>query len=189
MSLNKLFTLSLDLSCSKWFKSSAQSVRFSTAKVRSLKINHLLSKMAKGKRKHDKLSQTNFPSFVTLNVLGNGALPNPRCLLLVTEFNKYLFNCGEGAQRAAVTHKVRLTGMHHIFVTHSSWDNIAGLPGMCLTLNTQVTAHGPLLHEKLSGITRTFDERNEIKFSVNNDYTTGFKDRSEERRVGKECQP
>ncbi|XP_015782708.1 ribonuclease Z, mitochondrial [Tetranychus urticae] len=176
MSLNKLFTLSLDLSCSKWFKSGAQLVRFSTAKAKSLQINNLLSKMAKGKRKHDKLSQTNFPSFVTLNVLGNGALPNPRCLLLVTEFNKYLFNCGEGAQRAAVTHKVRLTGMHHIFVTHSSWDNIAGLPGMCLTLNTHVTAHGPLLHEKLSGITRTFDERNEIKFSVNNDYTTGFKD-------------
>lgn len=106
MSLNKLlFTLSSNHPCAKWFKSSAQLVRFSSVKAKSSQLNNLLSKMAKGKRKHDKLSQTNFPSFVSLNVLGNGALPNPRCLLLVTEFNKYLFNCGEGAQRAAVTHK------------------------------------------------------------------------------------
>ncbi|XP_053210390.1 ribonuclease Z, mitochondrial-like isoform X2 [Panonychus citri] len=130
------------------------SVKFCSTIGKKSSINNLLSKMAKG----------------------NGSLPNPRCVMLVTEFNKYLFNCGEGAQRAAVTHKTRLTGLNNIFVTHSSWENIAGLPGMCLTLNTAVTAHGPLLQEKLAGITRTFDERNEIKFRVNNDCSSGFKD-------------
>lgn len=66
---------------------------------------------------------------------------------------RYLFNCGEGTQRLAHEHKVKLGMIEHILVTHKSWENIGGLPGMLLTLQDtgvpHVTLHGP------PGIVRT----------------------------------
>lgn len=60
---------------------------------------------------------------------------------------RYLFNCGEGTQRLAHEHKMKLSKLEHIFVTHSSWNNIGGLPGVALTIQDvgvpQITIHGP----------------------------------------------
>lgn len=60
---------------------------------------------------------------------------------------RYLFNCGEGTQRLAHEHKVKLSTMEHILITHKSWENVGGLPGMLLTLQDTgvpfITLHGP----------------------------------------------
>ena len=59
----------------------------------------------------------------------------------------YQFNCGEGCQRLANEHKMKLSKLSHIFITHSSWDNMGGLPGMALTLQEmgipQLSIYGP----------------------------------------------
>ena len=52
---------------------------------------------------------------------------------------RYLFNCGEGTQRLANEHKVKLSGMEHIFVTQNTWENVGGMPGMLLTLQDSGT--------------------------------------------------
>lgn len=61
--------------------------------------------------------------------------------------HRYLFNCGEGTQRLAHEHKMKLSKLEHVFITHSSWKNFGGLPGMCLTLQdsgvSEVVLHGP----------------------------------------------
>jgi ribonuclease Z len=58
-----------------------------------------------------------------------------------------MFNCGEGTQRLAYEHKVKLAKLEHLFFTKSSWKNLGGLPGLCLTLRdagvSSVTLHGP----------------------------------------------
>lgn len=60
---------------------------------------------------------------------------------------RYLFNCGEGTQRLAHEHKMKLAKLEHIFVTQRTWRNIGGLPGTALTIQDvgvpQITLHGP----------------------------------------------
>lgn len=60
---------------------------------------------------------------------------------------RYLFNCGEGTQRLAHEHKMKLAKLEHIFITKSSWNNIGGLPGTALTIQDvgvpEITLHGP----------------------------------------------
>lgn len=62
-------------------------------------------------------------------------------------FNRYLFNCGEGTQRLAHEHKVKLSRLEHIFITSKTWRNIGGLPGLSLTLQgvgvPRIVLHGP----------------------------------------------
>lgn len=61
--------------------------------------------------------------------------------------DRYLFNCGEGTQRLAHEHKVKLSRLDHIFITNKTWMNIGGLPGLSLTLQDvgvpHITLHGP----------------------------------------------
>lgn len=60
---------------------------------------------------------------------------------------RYLFNCGEGTQRLAHEHKMKLSRIEHIFVTQPIWKNIGGLPGIALTIQDvgvpEITLHGP----------------------------------------------
>lgn len=60
---------------------------------------------------------------------------------------RYLFNCGEGTQRLAHEHKMRLAKLDSIFITQPVWENLGGLPGLALTIQDvgvpQVTLHGP----------------------------------------------
>lgn len=60
---------------------------------------------------------------------------------------RYMFNCGEGTQRLAHEHKMKLTKLEHIFVTHKSWENIGGLLGLSLTIQDagvpEIQLHGP----------------------------------------------
>ena len=60
-----------------------------------------------------------------------------------------MFNCGEGTQRIAseFTGSKSLAQLCNIFITKKSWENIGGLPGMCLSVRTtgcpDVKLHGP----------------------------------------------
>lgn len=61
--------------------------------------------------------------------------------------SRYLFNCGEGTQRLAHEHKMKLAKLEHIFVTQAVWKNMGGLPGAALTIQDvgvpEITLHGP----------------------------------------------
>lgn len=60
---------------------------------------------------------------------------------------RYIFNCGEGTQRLAHEHKMKLSKLEHVFITHSNWLNIGGLPGLALTVQDvgvpNIELHGP----------------------------------------------
>lgn len=44
-------------------------------------------------------------------------------------------------------HKMKLSKLEHIFITHPTWENIGGLPGVALTIQDvgvpEITLHGP----------------------------------------------
>ncbi|KAL1453353.1 hypothetical protein WDU94_007494 [Cyamophila willieti] len=87
------------------------------------------------------------PGIINLQVLGSGAYGAPKSLYLFTDQSRYLFNCGEGTQRLAHEHKMRLAKLDSIFITQPTWDNLGGLPGLALTIQDvgvpEITLHGP----------------------------------------------
>lgn len=100
------------------------------------------------------------PGKVTLQVLGTGAQGAPRSLYVFTDQTRYMFNCGEGTQRLAHEHKMKLSKLENIFITQAVWKNIGGLPGAALTMQDvgvpEVTLHGPRGLDKLFNATRRF---------------------------------
>ena len=101
----------------------------------------------KAKRKRDFIKGV--PHYMYFQVVGNGALGGGKSLFLYTDATKYLFNCGEGSQRACLEyggHRT-LSNMTDIFVTKNSWKNLGGLPGMLLSVRStgapDITIHGP----------------------------------------------
>ncbi|XP_014248785.1 ribonuclease Z, mitochondrial [Cimex lectularius] len=100
------------------------------------------------------------PSNLSLQVIGSGAKGAPRSLYLFSDQSRYLFNCGEGTQRLAHEHKMKLSKLEHIFITHASWENMGGLPGVALTIQDvgvpEITLHGPEGVEQIFYATRNF---------------------------------
>nr|XP_008197361.1 PREDICTED: ribonuclease Z, mitochondrial isoform X2 [Tribolium castaneum] len=100
------------------------------------------------------------PGRVTLQVLGTGAEGAPRSLYVFSDQSRYLFNCGEGTQRLAHEHKMKLAKLEHIFITRPTWANIGGLPGAALTIQDvgvpEITLHGPQGLEEIFIATRRF---------------------------------
>ncbi|XP_053309228.1 zinc phosphodiesterase ELAC protein 2 [Spea bombifrons] len=74
------------------------------------------------------------PSTVYLQVLGAGSRDSGASLYVFSEFNRYLFNCGEGTQRLMQEHRVKVARLDNVFVTRMNWANVGGLSGMILTL-------------------------------------------------------
>ncbi|XP_059488461.1 ribonuclease Z, mitochondrial-like [Neocloeon triangulifer] len=95
-----------------------------------------------------------------LQVLGSGAPGAPASLYVTSDQIRYMFNCGEGTQRLAHEHKMKLSKMEHIFITSSSWKNFGGLPGLCLTARdsgvTNITLYGPKQVEEIFFISKSF---------------------------------
>ncbi|KAG8174497.1 hypothetical protein JTE90_000196, partial [Oedothorax gibbosus] len=87
------------------------------------------------------------PGEMYLSVLGNGSSSSARSLYMFTDHERYIFNCGEGTQRLANEHKMKLSKLDNIFITHSSWENVGGLLGLSLTIQDmgveEVTIHSP----------------------------------------------
>ncbi|XP_048248471.1 zinc phosphodiesterase ELAC protein 2-like [Haliotis rufescens] len=108
-----------------------------------IKVERKLRHVKYRERMGDKLKA---PSFVNVVVIGSGGRGSPRSVIIDTSISKYLFNCGEGTQRIANEHKVKLAKLENIFITYKSWDNIGGLLGMSLTLDginvPKINIHG-----------------------------------------------
>ncbi|XP_054159662.1 ribonuclease Z, mitochondrial-like [Oppia nitens] len=98
--------------------------------------------------KAKRVSNNGLPSGIfQLSVLGNGSKGNPRALYVSTDRNSYLFNCGEGTQRLANEHKLKLSKLENIFITKRCVENMNGIIGLALTLQDiglpVITLHGP----------------------------------------------
>uniref|UniRef100_A0A672NP63 Zinc phosphodiesterase ELAC protein 2 n=1 Tax=Sinocyclocheilus grahami TaxID=75366 RepID=A0A672NP63_SINGR len=74
------------------------------------------------------------PATVYVQVLGAGSRDNGASLYVFSEYNRYLFNCGEGTQRLMQEHKIKIARLDNIFLTRMSWETAGGLSGMILTL-------------------------------------------------------
>lgn len=71
---------------------------------------------------------------VYLQVVSVGSRDAGAALYVFSEFNRYLFNCGEGVQRLMQEHKLKVARLDNIFLTRMHWSNVGGLSGMILTL-------------------------------------------------------
>ncbi|NWW71347.1 RNZ2 protein, partial [Climacteris rufus] len=74
------------------------------------------------------------PNSVYVQVVAAGSRDAGAAVYVFSEFNRYLFNCGEGTQRAMQEHKLKISHLDSIFLNRVSWANVGGLPGMILTL-------------------------------------------------------
>ncbi|XP_060096729.1 zinc phosphodiesterase ELAC protein 2 [Heteronotia binoei] len=79
-------------------------------------------------------SGRNGPRTVFLQVVAAGTRDAGAALYVFSEFNRYLFNCGEGVQRLMQEHKLKVARLDNIFLTRMNWANVGGLSGMILTL-------------------------------------------------------
>ncbi|NXA53425.1 RNZ2 protein, partial [Nothocercus julius] len=74
------------------------------------------------------------PNTVYAQVVAAGSRDAGAAVYVFSEFNRYLFNCGEGTQRAMQEHKLKISHLDSIFLSRVAWANVGGLPGMILTL-------------------------------------------------------
>ncbi|XP_015735579.1 zinc phosphodiesterase ELAC protein 2 [Coturnix japonica] len=74
------------------------------------------------------------PNTVYVQVVAAGSRDAGASVYVFSEFNRYLFNCGEGTQRAMQEHKLKISHLDSIFLSRVTWANVGGLPGMILTL-------------------------------------------------------
>ncbi|XP_017757933.1 PREDICTED: ribonuclease Z, mitochondrial isoform X2 [Eufriesea mexicana] len=114
-------------------------------------------------------SQINFQS--KLKVVGSGALGTPSAIYLLTDHINHLFNCGESIQRLSQEHQCKISKLHHIFITSSSWRNVGGLPGMLLTAQagglTEINIHGPVGLDSFVKTTKLFINLPDLKINFN----------------------
>ncbi|CAG5129751.1 unnamed protein product [Candidula unifasciata] len=131
------------------------------------------------------------PTKINLVVIATGGPGTSRSLLVTTEYQRYMFNCGEGTQRlAAMSRSLRasayakLAGLEHVFITHKSWENAGGLLGMAMTLegqknpdskayltrdklhpgrnNPRITIHGPPGVENIAWMAKKFSDHTNL---------------------------
>lgn len=74
------------------------------------------------------------PNTVHLQVVAAGGRDSGAAVYVFSEYNRYLFNCGEGVQRLMQEHKLKVARLDNIFLTRMHWYNVGGLCGMILTL-------------------------------------------------------
>ncbi|MEE6523878.1 hypothetical protein FKM82_022983, partial [Ascaphus truei] len=88
----------------------------------------------KNREKRWRGAEQHGPATVYLQVVGAGGRDAGGSVYMFSEFNRYLFNCGEGTQRLMQEHKLKVARLDNIFVTRMNWANVGGLSGMILTL-------------------------------------------------------
>jgi ribonuclease Z len=92
--------------------------------------------------------------------------------MLITDHINYVFNCGEGTQRLAAEHHAKLTKIQHIFLTRTSWNNIGGILGTCLTVQDSgvplLNLYGPEGIIDLFSASEQFINLNQIKIVPGN---------------------
>ncbi|XP_049600942.1 zinc phosphodiesterase ELAC protein 2 [Syngnathus scovelli] len=125
----------------------------------------------KGKESRSKRGEVHGPATVYVQVVGAGSRDNAASLYVFSEFNRYLFNCGEGTQRLMHEHKLRASRLDNIFLTRMSWENVGGLSGMILTLKDTgvpdcVLSGPPQLESYVKAIKTFSGPLDSIKLSV-----------------------
>uniref|UniRef100_I3JT32 Zinc phosphodiesterase ELAC protein 2 n=1 Tax=Oreochromis niloticus TaxID=8128 RepID=I3JT32_ORENI len=125
----------------------------------------------KTKENRSKRGDVHGPSTVYLQVAGAGSRDNAASVYVFSEFNRYLFNCGEGTQRLMQEHKLKAARLDNIFLTRLSWENVGGLSGMILTLKDTgvpecVLSGPPQLENYLNAIKSFSGPLEDIKLSV-----------------------
>uniref|UniRef100_A0AAY5F1E4 Zinc phosphodiesterase ELAC protein 2 n=1 Tax=Electrophorus electricus TaxID=8005 RepID=A0AAY5F1E4_ELEEL len=85
-------------------------------------------------REHRRPGEQRGPSTAYVQVVGAGSRDNGASLYVFSEYNRYLFNCGEGTQRVMQEYKLKAARLDKIFLTRMSWATVGGLSGMILTL-------------------------------------------------------
>ncbi|XP_029914406.1 zinc phosphodiesterase ELAC protein 2 isoform X1 [Myripristis murdjan] len=120
------------------------------------------------------------PATVYLQVVGAGSRDSAPSVYLFSEFNRCLFNCGEGTQRLMQEHKLKAARLDNIFLTRVSWENVGGLSGMILTLKDIgvpecVLSGPPQLESYLNAIKVFSGPLEDIKLSVR-PYTETYTD-------------
>uniref|UniRef100_A0A5S8Q2I0 Zinc phosphodiesterase ELAC protein 2 n=1 Tax=Xenopus tropicalis TaxID=8364 RepID=A0A5S8Q2I0_XENTR len=88
----------------------------------------------KRREKRQGVGQSNGPATVYVQVAGAGSRDSGASVYVFSEFNRYLFNCGEGTQRLMQEHKLKIARLDNIFLTRMNWANVGGLSGLILTL-------------------------------------------------------
>ncbi|KAJ7316154.1 hypothetical protein JRQ81_002316 [Phrynocephalus forsythii] len=79
-------------------------------------------------------SKLNGPSTCYVQVVAAGTRDAGAAVYVFSEYNRYLFNCGEGVQRLMQEHKLKVSRLDNIFITRMNWANVGGLSGMIITL-------------------------------------------------------
>lgn len=125
----------------------------------------------KTKENRSRRGDVHGPSTVYLQVVGAGSRDNAASLYVFSEYNRYLFNCGEGTQRLMQEHKLKAARLDNIFLTRLSWENVGGLSGMILTLKDTgvpecVLSGPPQLENYLNAIKSFSGPLEDIKLSV-----------------------
>ncbi|KAJ0001567.1 hypothetical protein NQD34_006587 [Periophthalmus magnuspinnatus] len=125
----------------------------------------------KTKENRQKRGDVHSPSTVYVQVVGAGTRDSPASLYVFSEFNRYLFNCGEGTQRLMQEHKLKAARLDNIFLTRLSWENVGGLSGMILTLKDTgvpecVLSGPPQLENYLRAIKSFSGPLDDIQLSV-----------------------
>uniref|UniRef100_A0A8C9TY42 Zinc phosphodiesterase ELAC protein 2 n=1 Tax=Scleropages formosus TaxID=113540 RepID=A0A8C9TY42_SCLFO len=104
---------------------------FAVTRARKAPRETLRHVKTREQRRHGEL---NGAATVYVQVVGAGSRDNGASLYVFSEYNRYLFNCGEGTQRLMQEHKLRISRLDNIFLTRMSYENVGGLSGMILTL-------------------------------------------------------
>ncbi|CAI4223781.1 unnamed protein product [Auanema sp. JU1783] len=78
----------------------------------------------------------NIPSFVTIEIVGNGTTQMRQCVAIRTPLKIYLFNCPEGTSRFLSQIRMKSTNVNDIFITNANWDNISGISSILLSKET-----------------------------------------------------
>uniref|UniRef100_A0A1A7YY35 Zinc phosphodiesterase ELAC protein 2 n=1 Tax=Iconisemion striatum TaxID=60296 RepID=A0A1A7YY35_9TELE len=125
----------------------------------------------KTKENRGKRGDVHGPAFVYVQVIGAGSRDNAAGIYVFSDFNRYLFNCGEGTQRLMQEHKLKASRLDNIFLTRLSWENVGGLSGMILTLKDTgvpecVLSGPPQLKNYLHAIKSFSGPLEDIKLSV-----------------------
>ncbi|XP_063759074.1 zinc phosphodiesterase ELAC protein 2 isoform X2 [Eleginops maclovinus] len=129
-------------------------------------LRRVKTKESRGKR-----GDVHGPATVYLQVVGAGSRDNAASLYVFSDYNRYLFNCGEGTQRLMQEHKLKAARLDNIFLTRMSWENVGGLSGMILTLKDTgvpecVLSGPPQLENYVKAIKSFSGPLEDIKLSV-----------------------
>lgn len=91
-----------------------------------------------------------------IHILGCGSAKpsgrhNPSSTVVDYRGNLYMIDCGEGAQQQMMRQHLKMSRLHHIFLTHLHGDHVFGLPGLLGTLALTRKGGGVTVHTSAEG--------------------------------------